>query len=91
MEEMKNTDGQGQAQTDTPGGVFVIQVRQALGLSSDASDEKVLRTCRLYAEEHACVMALMANVLEDTFGEPLREDREAVERMSDAVNPYEEG
>ena len=89
MEEMKNTDGQGQAQTDTDS--FGARVREALGMDADASDEKVLRTCRLYAEEHACVMALMANVLEDTFGEPLREDREAVERMSDAVNPYEEG
>lgn len=77
MEEMKTTEGQGQAQTDS----FGARVREALGLAADAPEEKVLRTCRLYAEEHACVMALVASVMGD--------GKRAV-RVGDAVNPYEE-
>jgi len=83
MEEMKNTDGQGQAQTDTDS--FGARVREALGLAADAPDEKVLRTCRLYAEEHELVLKLVESVVGPG------KDAVEVAGVADAVNPYEEG
>ena len=83
MEEMKNTDGQGQAGTDTDS--FGARVREALGLAADAPEEKVIAVCQLMLEEHELVLKLVERV--DGPGK----DAVEVAGVADAVNPYEEG
>lgn len=83
MEEMKNTDGQGQAGTDRDS--FGARVREALGLAEDATDEKVLAVCQLMLEEHELVLKLV----ERADGPGL--DPVKLAGGADSVNPYEEG
>ena len=74
MEEMKNTDGQGQAQTDTDS--FGARVREALGMDADAPDEKVIAICQLMLDEHELVLKLV-----ERADGPVEEKVHGVERM----------